>query len=182
MTAAGVEIAVESSTAPAGRPSGKERRRKRTRWGPDAEDQRDESRPEQPSASQQHPPENGGIAAEPAAAGGTNFPGPPSLPGPPASKATGLQQSPAAASKTDDQPRRRKRSRWQPEEEQTPIQIPNLAIIPGMPGMSLPPSLVGLVDINPETMELHRRLNLVRIPPLMSFAKLQAKYRFCTCV
>ena len=164
MNAAGAHAAVEGPpSAPAGRASGKERRRKRTRWGPDAEGpSKEDPASDQQVSTQQAPQENGSTAATSAAGGGVQFPGPPPLP----PVASSGRQAAAADLEADGKPKKRKRSRWQPEEEQTPIQLPQLAMIPGLPGMALPPSLVGLVDINPETMELHRRLNLVRLRDL----------------
>lgn len=161
MNAAGANTAVTGSpTAPAGKSSGKERRRKRTRWGPDAEDNSREE-PRQPETAPKATLGDGSLAASSAAGEAPQFPGPPPLPGQAIPGAANGQQTAAIGLDSDEKPRKRKRSRWQPEEEQTPIQLPHLAMVPGLPGMALPPSLIGLVDINPETMELHRRLNLV---------------------
>ena len=158
MNGAGAPSVVTGSpTAPAGKASGKERRRKRTRWGPDAENN-SKDEPRQAEAAKQPLSGEGSLPAPSAAGEAVQFPGPPPLPGQAGAQSTQQASIPAL---DDEKPRKRKRSRWQPEEEQTPIQLPQLAMVPGLPGMALPPSLIGLVDINPETMELHRRLNLV---------------------
>jgi splicing factor 1 len=54
---------------------------------------------------------------------------------------------------SEEPPAKKRRSRWEPAEEK---------IIPGMPGVKLPAHLMHLVDVNPETLELQRRLNSVR--------------------
>ena len=55
------------------------------------------------------------------------------------------------------QPKRPKRSRWASQEADV------TAVVPGLPvPVSLPASLAGLVDANPQAMLLHRQLGTVR--------------------
>ena len=74
----------------------------------------------------------------------------------------GIPSAPAlpakdAQSPATDQPRRPKRSRWASEEADVKATVPGLAV-----PVSLPASLAGLVDANPQAMALHRQLGLVR--------------------
>ncbi|GMH41440.1 hypothetical protein BSKO_09350 [Bryopsis sp. KO-2023] len=48
--------------------------------------------------------------------------------------------------------RKRRRSRWEPHVEKE---------IPGLPGISLPPALAGIIDVNLEVLDLQRDLNAI---------------------
>lgn len=86
-------------------------------------------------------PDDDGDATAPAAPSETQIPADPTA-------AATLQPAPAAP--------RPKRSRWASED--TDVK----AVVPGLPvPVSLPPSLAGLVDANPQAMLLHRQLSAV---------------------
>lgn len=64
--------------------------------------------------------------------------------------------------------RKKRRSRWEPHVEKA---------IPGLPGISLPPSLAGIVDVNLEVLDLQRELNSIndKIQFLSSGRQLELK-------
>ena len=64
--------------------------------------------------------------------------------------------TPSSAEAANVQPRRPKRSRWATEELEVQATVPGLAV-----PVSLPASLAGLVDANPQAMILHRKLSTV---------------------
>ena len=60
------------------------------------------------------------------------------------------------AEPASSKPRRPKRSRWASEDSDVKANVPGLAV-----PVSLPASLAGLVDANPQAMLLHRQLGTV---------------------